>query len=285
MARIRTLKPELPQSQSMGRVSRDARLLFILLWTTADDAGRLRGDSRMLARTLYPYDDGEDGNFKTSRADVASWLDELEKEGCLRCYRNDDADYIQICNWLKHQKIDKPSASKLPGPEDPDSIFLSNPRESSSGDLDLEGNGSRKGSGSISSASPPQPRKTVPRETPPDPEWWLDFKLAYPSRAGDQGWRRAQKAANARIAEGHTPTEFTEGARRYAAYCDAVGNSGTEYVKQAATFLGPDKPFLLPWTPPASKAQRKQDRNIDAGLEWLEQQEAADKLEASHAAH
>lgn len=90
---------------------------------------------------------------------------------------------------------------------------------------------------------------SVSRET--DPEWWLDFKLAYPNRTGDQGWRKAQKAANARIAEGHAPTEFIEGAKRYAAFCQATGSAGTQYVKQACSFLGPDKPFAESWTPPA----------------------------------
>lgn len=102
------------------------------------------------------------------------------------------------------------------------------------------------------------------------PAWFSEFKLAYPPRAGDQGWGRAQKAANARIAEGHSPTEFVEGAKRYAAFCKATGKLKTEYVKQAATFLGPDKPFLQPWTPPPPKAQLQQDANVDAGLEWLQ---------------
>lgn len=94
-----------------------------------------------------------------------------------------------------------------------------------------------------------KPPTRVSRETCPD--WLLDFKLAYPARAGDQGWRRAVKAANARIAEGHTPEEFIEGAKRYGAHCATLGKVGTEFVKQAATFLGPDKPFLEPWTTPA----------------------------------
>lgn len=93
-----------------------------------------------------------------------------------------------------------------------------------------------------------KPPTRVSRET--SPEWLLDFKLAYPARAGDQGWRRAVKAANARIAEGHTPDEFIEGAKRYGAHCATLGKVGTEFVKQAATFLGPDKPFLEPWTAP-----------------------------------
>lgn len=92
-------------------------------------------------------------------------------------------------------------------------------------------------------------RARVSRET--DPDWLLDFKLAYPDRAGDQGWRRAVRAGSARLAEGHTTAEMIAGAERYAAFVDATGKRGTEYVKQAATFLGPDKPFLLPWTLPA----------------------------------
>lgn len=98
-----------------------------------------------------------------------------------------------------------------------------------------------------SAAAPPGKRK-VSRET--DPDWLLDFKLAYPERAGDQGWRRAMRAGNARLAEGHTPAELIAGATRYAAFVDATGKRATEFVKQAATFLGPDKPFLLPWKPP-----------------------------------
>lgn len=98
-----------------------------------------------------------------------------------------------------------------------------------------------------SAASPPG-KRVVPRGN--DPDWFLDFKLAYPERAGDQGWRRALRAANARIAEGHTAAELIAGAKRYAAFVDATGKRATEFVKQAATFLGPDKPFLLPWKPP-----------------------------------
>ena len=127
MARIRTIKPEFPQSESMGRVSRDARLLFIMLWTIADDSGRLRGSSRMLASVLFPYD--EDAPDL-----IGSWLTELDKEGCIVQYRHNNGSYIEICNWLSHQKIDKPSASKLPSFEE-SSRILANPRELSSEDL------------------------------------------------------------------------------------------------------------------------------------------------------
>lgn len=108
-----------------------------------------------------------------------------------------------------------------------------------------------------------------------DPEWFLDFKLAYPNRAGDQGWRKALKAANARIAEGHGLEELLEGARRYGAFCDATEKTGTEFVKQAATFLGPDKPFLLPWDLPLTKADVRQAQNISAAMEFMRNTDGA----------
>ena len=79
MARIRTVKPEFPHSESMGRVSRDARLTFIMLWTIADDSGRLRGNSRMLASLLFPYDDDAPHL-------IDAWLDELDRESRLVCH-------------------------------------------------------------------------------------------------------------------------------------------------------------------------------------------------------
>lgn len=106
MARIRTIKPEFQNSQSMGRVSRDARLLFIELWPQCDDAGRIRANSRMLASVLFPYDED-------APALIDGWLLELEKEDCIVRYRVGNDEYLQVCHW-DHQKIDHPQPSKLP---------------------------------------------------------------------------------------------------------------------------------------------------------------------------
>ena len=124
MARIRTIKPEFPQSESIGRISREARLCFILLWTQVDDSGRLRGASRMLASLLFPYDDDAPGL-------IDSWLTELEAEGCIRRYTIGTDHFLDIPKWLNHQKIDKPSPSRLP----PFGETSPKPREPSSGDL------------------------------------------------------------------------------------------------------------------------------------------------------
>ena len=67
------------------------------------------------------------------------------------------------------------------------------------------------------------------------------FKAAYPERSGRQLWPAAIRAANARLKEGATFQAMIEGAARYAAHCDALDETGTQYVMQAATFLGPGK--------------------------------------------
>lgn len=128
MARIRTIKPELPQSEKMGRISRDARLLFIQLFTLADDEGRARAASRLLASLLYPYDDD-------AKDLIPTWISELERENSIKLYSIDGNLYLQIVNWLEHQKIDRPSKSRLPGPEQDNSRAIAKPREASATDL------------------------------------------------------------------------------------------------------------------------------------------------------
>jgi hypothetical protein len=117
----------------MGRVSRDARLLFIQLWTICDDSGRTRAASRMLASLLYPYDDDAPGL-------IDGWLDELEREKCIQRYTADGSSYLVVCNWLKQQKIDKPTPSKMPAPPE-DSRGFASPREDSRSLLGREGTG------------------------------------------------------------------------------------------------------------------------------------------------
>lgn len=163
MARIRSIKPEFPHSESMGRVSRDARLTFIQLWTLSDDAGRLRGNSRMLASLLFPYDDD-------APKLIDKWLGELERECCIVRYTADGASYVEVCNWLSHQKIDKPSASKLPCPDE-GSRSIANTREESSEDQGSEDQGREgKGEDQIPAATPPDvPRGRRQRFTTEDP--------------------------------------------------------------------------------------------------------------------
>jgi hypothetical protein len=195
VARIRTIKPEFPQSESMGRVSRDARLLFIQLWTICDDSGRTRGNSRMLASLLFPYDDD-------APKLLDGWIAELERESCVVRYSADGATYLQVCNWLNHQKIDKPSPSKLPE-FDESSRILSNPLEHSSVDRGPW----TKDQGVDQNLSPPASRTAIakkPKSEKKDPaaddtalqaacrETWRSYLGAYHDRYGTEPVRNAK---------------------------------------------------------------------------------------------
>jgi hypothetical protein len=107
MPRIRTIQPNFPRSTSMTRVSRDARLLFILLWTVVDDAGRARAVPDGLAALLY----ASDSDAPTC---LPGWLDELEREGCIERYAASGGEHLRVVNWRRHQYVQRPTPSRLP---------------------------------------------------------------------------------------------------------------------------------------------------------------------------
>ena len=82
-----------------------------------------------------------------------------------------------------------------------------------------------------------------------------DFEIAwqaYPKRAGGNSKASAFKAWRARLKDGVSPADMLAGVKRYAAYVSATGNVGSQFVKQAATFFGPDRHFEESWQAPVS---------------------------------
>ncbi|MDM4989824.1 helix-turn-helix domain-containing protein [Escherichia coli] len=101
-------------------------------------------------------------------------------------------------------------------------------------------------------------------------EYSPEFEQAwqeYPKRAGGNSKSAAFKAWKARLREGIKPETMLDGVRRYAAWVRATGNTGTQFVKQAATFFGPDRHFEDFWQQPAAPGGGRQ-RQVDvlAGL-------------------
>ncbi|MRG31875.1 hypothetical protein [Enterobacter cancerogenus] len=86
---------------------------------------------------------------------------------------------------------------------------------------------------------------------------------AYPKRSGGNNKLSAFKAWNARIKQGVKPETMLEGVKRYAAFMVSEGKIGTSFVKQAATFFGPDKHFDEAWLveTTANKAPTRQDQS------------------------
>ena len=79
----------------------------------------------------------------------------------------------------------------------------------------------------------------------------------YPKRAGGNSKSAALKAWDARVRDGVAPHDMLEGLKRYAAFVSQTGKTGTEFVKQARTFFGPDRHFEDAWLIPAAKGSRQ----------------------------
>lgn len=93
------------------------------------------------------------------------WLDELEHAGMIRRYVVDGSTFLEIVNWLDHQKIDKPSKSRLPAFVDGSRAFAK-PREASTTDLGPRTRTKDLGSGGVvverePEAEPKPPAKSL----------------------------------------------------------------------------------------------------------------------------
>lgn len=119
MARIRSIKPNFFTSDDTCRCSRDARLLFIGLWTEADREGRLEDRPQQIKTRLFP--DEDDMN-------IGTLLDELHAAEMIERYAVGVFRVIQIRNFAKHQRPHpKEAASTLPPLSD--SNFRVQPRQ------------------------------------------------------------------------------------------------------------------------------------------------------------
>jgi hypothetical protein len=229
MARIRTIKPEFPQSETIGAMSRDARLLFVQLWTIVDDAGRARAASRMLASLLYPYDDD-------ARELIGPWLDELEQAGAIRRYEVDGSTYLEVVKWLEHQKIDRPSPSRLPEYREP----APKPREESrASDADLGPRTVDRTKDQDHSRSVAVATRTEAREKFSD-----DFErlwTALPKRDGPNPKKPAFKKFSALVKTGVPPASLIEAATQAADAARKRGDFGTRFIPSAIVWLNQER--------------------------------------------
>ncbi|MEV0915705.1 hypothetical protein AB0I93_15750 [Streptomyces sp. NPDC049967] len=109
MARIRTIKPEAFVSESLAEVSVEAERTFFGLLTQADDHGRHRDNAAIIAGLLWPL------RAEHTSVHVEDDLHQLANAGLICRYTGcDGRRYLHIVTWSDHQKIDKPSQSRLP---------------------------------------------------------------------------------------------------------------------------------------------------------------------------
>ena len=125
----------------------------------------------------------------------------------------------------------------------------------------------------------PKPRKTRKASKV---EYTAEFEAlweAYPKRPGNNPKGKAFTAYKKQLLDhvvsyqGNLRHNMLAGTRRYSDYCDATNKTGTEYVLQTATFLGPEKHYENEWEVDVKLRLPKSDDEL---VQWAEMNDLPD---------
>ena len=107
MARQRFIHPCIWNSEDFCRLGDTARLLFIGLFSTADDEGRRKASLASLKGEIFPQDE-------RSLAEIESALQEVAQIGMCRVYEVAGQRYLDLPSWSEYQHPKYPTKSRLP---------------------------------------------------------------------------------------------------------------------------------------------------------------------------
>lgn len=241
MPRIRTIKPEFWQDFRLTQqLTRDQRLFYIALWNESDDEGRFQAHPQRLKGAIFPYDDDIHGGF------IEDSLRTLAECGKVVLYDVSGEPYAQLVHFADHQKINRPTPSRIPPPPN---------------DLPDFTDDSLSDHGRDTESSPPE-RKGKERKVESFEGEFLEFWMMYPKKVGKQD---SLKAWQARRREGVTAEQLMAGLIRYLAYKEATG----EKQKNPATFLGPGRHWDESWEIPAEcQPTKRPPQREDLAGQW-----------------
>lgn len=92
------INPSIWESTKISRLSRDARLLFIGMFSNADDDGYFRADTRAIRKAIFGMDD-------LSVDQVGKWVEEVKSMSSVHFYEVEEEQYAHFTNWTKHQTL------------------------------------------------------------------------------------------------------------------------------------------------------------------------------------
>lgn len=109
MARRRMIDPNIWESEDFNSLSDMERLLFIGMFSLADDEGRGRASSNYLKVKVFPYDD-------RTPDDIEQGINHIAEVMSVTIYMVGERRYYQLDHWDEWQTIQKPKPSKIPSP-------------------------------------------------------------------------------------------------------------------------------------------------------------------------
>ncbi|GAA2266924.1 hypothetical protein GCM10010430_60070 [Kitasatospora cystarginea] len=113
--RIRTHKPEMSRDPKLAEVSLSAERTFVYMLNYVDDRGRVIDDAGILRGLIWKRKKSWDGSVHTTER-VEEDLRQLADVGLVCRYVNpadEGEELLHVVNFNKHQRIDKPSVSRL----------------------------------------------------------------------------------------------------------------------------------------------------------------------------
>ena len=117
MARKRMIDPNIWESEDFSKLSTLAKLVFIGMFSNADDEGRGKAKPVYLKSKIFPY------NEEIRIIDIDKTLSEISSYMSVTFYSCNENEYYVFDNWAKWQKIDRPTISIIPALDD-DSMII-----------------------------------------------------------------------------------------------------------------------------------------------------------------
>jgi hypothetical protein len=139
MARIRTIKPDFWKHEELSELPCETHLLAAALLNYADDEGYFRANPKLVKAECCP--------LREDSVSVHDSLNQLAQVGYVRLFTGTDGKrYGHIRNFLSHQHISRPSASKISPLDDGSECSMNAHGGLSEGSLP-EGKGREQGTG------------------------------------------------------------------------------------------------------------------------------------------
>ena len=110
----RMINPEIWFNEKVSSLPDAGRLLFIGIFSNADNEGRLKASPKYLKGHIFPYDDDK------TLDQIKQLRDHCAELGLIRLYSKDGQEYLDLPGWCEHQSIrkDRYKKSELPSAED-----------------------------------------------------------------------------------------------------------------------------------------------------------------------
>lgn len=119
--RIRSIKPEFWRSDDITGLPIEDRLLFIGLWSYVDDNGVGRDKLADICADLFAHDLSVSPHDTLMRVDAG--LKRLQTRDLIARYSVENRQFLYVCQWSAHQRINRPSPGRYPSPTSKDAVI------------------------------------------------------------------------------------------------------------------------------------------------------------------